>query len=105
MESTPLPPFAQGLHVLTDIHSGFSGLAAAALEGLADEYRARKIAVFACYPTTLDDGLVSCNALRSQHHAYMHLTCPHTQQQYEQLQFSCSLPPWQSSTVPVRWSG
>ena len=45
--------------MLADIHNGFGGLASAALEGLADEYGARKIVVFACYPTTLDDGQVT----------------------------------------------
>ena len=49
--------------MLSDIHNGFSGLASAVLEGLADEYGARKIAVFACYPTSLDDGQVTTHTL------------------------------------------
>lgn len=61
--------------MLTDIHNGFSGLASAALEGLADEYGARKIVVFACYPTTLDNGQVTL--LHTVHSASLPLSTAH----------------------------
>ena len=106
----PLPPSTQGLQVLTDIHNGFSGLVSSSLEGLADEYGARKIVVVVCYPTALDNGQVTLGthalSLASTHtphvlsHAHTHTLAGH-----EQPLISSRCPLRLSSTVPWRWSG